>query len=67
MVGIKKAATQFLALIQTHYPHKDISEYTRLVHQLEQFIQYGSWDEPPYDQSDCVSPISNFDEVEHES
>lgn len=41
---LRKKAKEFLKEIKS-YPHKDISEYTRLVDSLESFIDYGVWEE----------------------
>lgn len=39
---LKKKSNQFLKVLKK-YPHKDISEYTRLIQQLEAFIAFAVW------------------------
>lgn len=41
---IRKAAQVFLKAISA-YPHKEISEYTRLIDQIDEFLRYGCWDD----------------------
>lgn len=41
---IREKTKEFLKEVKS-YPHKDISEYTRLVDSLETFINYGAWEE----------------------
>jgi len=41
---LRKRCEEFLKEL-AQYPHKDITEYTRLEDSLEQFIKHGIWDE----------------------
>lgn len=41
---LREKAKKFLKEIES-YPHKDITEYTRLVDSLESFIDYAVWEE----------------------
>lgn len=41
---LKKKTKEFKKLIEKEYPHKRISEYTRLVDQLDELLAYGAWE-----------------------
>lgn len=41
---VKEKTERYLEYLRAWYPHKEISEYTRLVDALETFIAYGCWE-----------------------
>jgi len=44
LLRLRKQTEVYLERLEEVYPHKDISEYTRLVEQLRTFLAYGSWE-----------------------
>lgn len=44
---IKAKAKEFRAYLKKNYPYKEISEYTRVDLDLDEFIRYGAWE--PWD------------------
>lgn len=50
---LKDSAIRFKEYLEDHYPHKDISEYTRLIGALETFIHYAVWPDAEKAMENC--------------